>query len=114
MHFGRIAQLVEQLTLNQRVQGSSPCALTIQIRVPLPIGARCYEYDPRTECRLVPEGTGCSRHGRLLESGRTVRAFGFGGVLPPGDVIAPARNGRDPETRVDYEVVARWFRPMES
>ena len=27
--FGRIAQLVEQLTLNQRVQGSSPCAPTI-------------------------------------------------------------------------------------
>ena len=28
---GRIAQLVEQLTLNQRVQGSSPCAPTIDI-----------------------------------------------------------------------------------
>jgi hypothetical protein len=28
-HSGRIAQLVEQLTLNQRVQGSSPCAPTI-------------------------------------------------------------------------------------
>ena len=28
---GRIAQLVEQLTLNQRVQGSSPCAPTIKI-----------------------------------------------------------------------------------
>lgn len=27
-HPGRIAQLVEQLTLNQRVQGSSPCAPT--------------------------------------------------------------------------------------
>jgi hypothetical protein len=27
-HSGRIAQLVEQLTLNQRVQGSSPCAPT--------------------------------------------------------------------------------------
>ena len=27
---GRIAQLVEQLTLNQRVQGSSPCAPTIR------------------------------------------------------------------------------------
>jgi hypothetical protein len=27
---GRIAQLVEQLTLNQRVQGSSPCAPTRQ------------------------------------------------------------------------------------
>src|SRR5262249_37989072 len=27
---GRIAQLVEQLTLNQRVQGSSPCAPTTQ------------------------------------------------------------------------------------
>src|SRR5262249_38925550 len=27
---GRIAQLVEQLTLNQRVQGSSPCAPTIK------------------------------------------------------------------------------------
>ena len=27
--WGRIAQLVEQLTLNQRVQGSSPCAPTI-------------------------------------------------------------------------------------
>ena len=26
---GRIAQLAEQLTLNQRVQGSSPCAPTI-------------------------------------------------------------------------------------
>jgi hypothetical protein len=32
-HFdGRIAQLVEQLTLNQRVQGSSPCAPTIEIK----------------------------------------------------------------------------------
>jgi hypothetical protein len=29
---GRIAQLVEQLTLNQRVQGSSPCAPTKQIK----------------------------------------------------------------------------------
>ena len=28
---GRIAQLVEQLTLNQRVQGSSPCAPTIEL-----------------------------------------------------------------------------------
>ena len=28
---GRIAQLVEQLTLNQRVQGSSPCAPTIRL-----------------------------------------------------------------------------------
>ena len=28
---GRIAQLVEQLTLNQRVQGSSPCAPTNEI-----------------------------------------------------------------------------------
>ena len=26
---GRIAQLAEQLTLNQRVQGSNPCAPTI-------------------------------------------------------------------------------------
>ena len=30
---GRIAQLVEQLTLNQRVQGSSPCAPTIPFRM---------------------------------------------------------------------------------
>ncbi len=30
---GRIAQLVEQLTLNQRVQGSSPCAPTIKPEV---------------------------------------------------------------------------------
>src|SRR5208337_527558 len=29
---GRIAQLVEQLTLNQRVQGSNPCAPTINIK----------------------------------------------------------------------------------
>jgi hypothetical protein len=29
---GRIAQFVEQLTLNQRVQGSSPCAPTIEIK----------------------------------------------------------------------------------
>jgi hypothetical protein len=29
---GRIAQLVEQLTLNQRVQGSSPCAPTNEIK----------------------------------------------------------------------------------
>ena len=29
---GRIAQLVEQLTLNQRVQGSSPCAPTNKIK----------------------------------------------------------------------------------
>ena len=28
---GRIAQLVEQLTLNQRVQGSNPCAPTNEI-----------------------------------------------------------------------------------
>ena len=30
---GRIAQLVEQLTLNQRVQGSNPCAPTKEIRI---------------------------------------------------------------------------------
>ena len=30
---GRIAQLVEQLTLNQRVQGSNPCTPTIDIRL---------------------------------------------------------------------------------
>ena len=30
--YGRIAQLVEQLTLNQRVQGSSPCAPTNEIK----------------------------------------------------------------------------------
>src|SRR4029077_12569837 len=29
---GRIAQLVEQLTLNQRVQGSSPCAPTNYVK----------------------------------------------------------------------------------
>ena len=29
---GRIAQLVEQLTLNQRVQGSNPCAPTNEIK----------------------------------------------------------------------------------
>jgi hypothetical protein len=29
---GRIAQLVEQLTLNQRVHGSSPCAPTKEIK----------------------------------------------------------------------------------
>ena len=29
---GRIAQLVEQLTLNQRVQGSSPCAPTSRVK----------------------------------------------------------------------------------
>ncbi len=29
---GRIAQLVEQLTLNQRVQGSIPCAPTKEIK----------------------------------------------------------------------------------
>src|ERR1700729_3003636 len=29
---GRIAQLVEQLTLNQRVQGSNPCAPTTSIK----------------------------------------------------------------------------------
>src|ERR1041384_5233537 len=32
---GRIAQLVEQLTLNQRVQGSSPCAPTTSLPKPL-------------------------------------------------------------------------------
>ena len=31
---GRIAQLVEQLTLNQRVQGSNPCAPTNEINRP--------------------------------------------------------------------------------
>ena len=29
LEMGSIAQVVEQLTLNQRVQGSSPCAATI-------------------------------------------------------------------------------------
>ena len=35
LEMGRIAQVVEQLTLNQRVQGSSPCAPTIflQLRI---------------------------------------------------------------------------------
>ena len=41
---GRIAQLVEQLTLNQRVQGSSPCAPTnlikrLEMIDPAPSGA---------------------------------------------------------------------------
>ena len=34
---GRIAQLVEQLTLNQRVQGSSPCAPTNKFNDFMPI-----------------------------------------------------------------------------
>jgi hypothetical protein len=34
---GRIAQLVEQLTLNQRVQGSNPCAPTIDLTTFFPI-----------------------------------------------------------------------------
>ena len=44
---GRIAQLVEQLTLNQRVQGSNPCAPTNEIKDldkiqhPLKIGNPC-------------------------------------------------------------------------
>src|SRR5262252_4503981 len=37
---GRIAQLVEQLTLNQRVQGSSPCAPTNKIKYLLAFWAR--------------------------------------------------------------------------
>ena len=36
---GRIAQVVEQLTLNQRVQGSSPCAPTNVFRKIITVGA---------------------------------------------------------------------------
>ena len=43
---GRIAQLVEQLTLNQRVQGSSPCAPTIEINDLSPIF--CCRRFPKT------------------------------------------------------------------
>ncbi len=35
---GRIAQLVEQLTLNQRVHGSSPCASTIPLLLVIDAG----------------------------------------------------------------------------
>lgn len=38
--YGRIAQLVEQLTLNQRVLGSSPSASTISQENPQHITAR--------------------------------------------------------------------------
>ena len=31
--FDSVAQLVEQLTLNQRVQGSSPCGVTKNLKV---------------------------------------------------------------------------------
>ena len=41
---GRIAQLVEQLTLNQRVQGSSPCAPTIEIKDLRHIFIHCREF----------------------------------------------------------------------
>jgi len=34
---GRIAQFVEQLTLSQRVQGSSPCAPTIENHRLMPV-----------------------------------------------------------------------------
>src|SRR5579883_1020999 len=61
---GRIAQLVEQLTLNQRVQGSSPCAPTkfprdindvrrdgkLLFAAPPFVSALCREIIPKLPC----------------------------------------------------------------
>ena len=56
LEMGRIAQVVEQLTLNQRVQGSSPCAPTILSR-------------PRGSSFAAPEdfpGAGAYRSGAIV------------------------------------------------
>src|SRR3974390_3913619 len=50
---GRIAQLVEQLTLNQRVQGSSPCAPTNIIKY---LSLRGMRRDPS---RVTARVTSC-------------------------------------------------------
>jgi hypothetical protein len=42
-NFGRIAQLVEQLTLNQRVQGSSPCAPTTALNPSLNVPEHVFQ-----------------------------------------------------------------------
>ena len=41
LEMGRIAQVVEQLTLNQRVQGSSPCAPTIFLQFRIFYSVNC-------------------------------------------------------------------------
>ena len=53
---GRIAQLVEQLTLNQRVLGSSPSASTISFKDLAAILERLFK---RQRCRV---STGLARH----------------------------------------------------
>ena len=62
--YGRIAQLVEQLTLNQRVQGSSPCAPTNQNKYSTPALqsaawlrlARNGEFTKKLEAMLGEQG----------------------------------------------------------
>jgi hypothetical protein len=64
---GRIAQLVEQLTLNQRVHGSSPCAPTIEINELADVDRRVASqksplgstWETRAaECSRIPAGCG--------------------------------------------------------
>ena len=63
---GRIAQLVEQLTLNQRVQGSSPCAPTIDVHEPTPRDAE-RSASVRPWARMVAAWRFCSRNSRGLD-----------------------------------------------
>ncbi len=66
--WGRIAQLVEQLTLNQRVQGSSPCAPTKN-----QVGVYGFSNLPARRSRPVP--TSRSRGPAADRTGKNKRHF---------------------------------------
>src|SRR5947209_15238903 len=63
---GRIAQLVEQLTLNQRVQGSSPCAPTTSLPKRLPERHHGELYPVRGLCHAHLRGVARDRNELVL------------------------------------------------
>jgi hypothetical protein len=72
-HDGRIAQLVEQLTLNQRVHGSSPCAPTIEIKdlasFFTAVNAR---FDSKVSLRFHGFHAGCAVNSRYPQASRVI------------------------------------------
>jgi hypothetical protein len=86
---GRIAQLVEQLTLNQRVQGSNPCAPTIEIKglggEQIGTPAAFYNFGPAV---LQIRFTGRSAHPKPPISRRLRRQAFFG--LPASHNVRPS------------------------
>jgi AraC-like DNA-binding protein len=100
---GPLAQLVEQLTLNQRVVGSSPtrptiAGMTLQLRLSLTIPSLC---------ALAPVAQRVHQQGKPPRTG--VGWGNRGGKALP-DLPAPAGRerkaprGRQPVTRIAYEV----------